>query len=180
MTKSVLESNGISQEMVGLVSGLMESIPWPDRRIAMGEVAATVLNASPRLAESVFGWNRKSVELGIHEFQSGIRCVDNIAGRRRKKTEEKHPQLILDIQRLVDPHSHADHQLRTDLAHRNVTAQSVRDSLVEIGWKEEELPTTRTISNLLNRHGYRVRSVAKAKVQKKRRKPMPSSSGFGR
>ena len=180
MAKSVLECNGISQEMVGLVSGLIDNIPWPDRRKAMGEVAVTMLNGSPRLAESIFGWKRTTVELGIHEFNSGFGCVDNISGRRRKKSEENNPQLLLDIQRLVDPHSHADHQLRTDLAHRNVTAQSVRDSLVEIGWKEEDLPTTRTISNLLNRHGYRVRSVAKVKVQKKRRKPMLSSSGFGR
>ncbi|MCK4563161.1 MAG: transposase [Verrucomicrobia bacterium] len=180
MAKSVLECNGISQEMVGLVSGLIDNVPWPDRRKAMGEVAVTMLNGSPRLAESIFGWKRTTVELGIHEFQGGFRCEDNISGRRRKKTEEKHPQLLLDIQRMVDPHSHADHQLRTDLAHRNVTAQAVRDALVEMGWKDEEVPTTRTISNLLNRHGYRVRSVAKTKVQKKRLKPMPSSSGFGR
>ena len=180
MAKSVLECNGISQEMVGLVSGIIDKIPWPDRRKAMGEVAVTMLNGSPRLAESIFGWKRTTVELGIHEFQSGFDCVDNISGRRRKKSEENNPKLLFDIQRLVDPHSHADHQLRTDLAHRNVTAQSVRDSLVEIGWKDKELPTTRTISNLLNRHGYRVRSVAKVKVQKKRRKPTPSSSGSGR
>ena len=180
MAKSILECNGVSQEVVGLVSGLIDNIPWPGRRKAMGEVAVTILNGSPRLAESTFGWKRTTVELGIHEFQSGIVCANNISTRRRKKSEENNPQLLFDIQRLVDPHSHADHQLRTDLAHRNVTAQSVRDSLVEIGWKDEELPTTRTISNLLNRHGYRVRSVAKTKVQKKRRKPMPSSSEFGR
>ncbi len=80
--------------------------------MAMGEVALTLLDGSPRLAEQVFGWNRKTVETGIHEFRSGFRCVDNIAGRRRKKIEEKQPQLLPDIQRLVDPHSHADTQLQ--------------------------------------------------------------------
>jgi len=45
--------------------------------------------------------------------------VDNTSRRRRKKSEENNPQLLLDIQKLVDPHSHADHQLRTDLARRN-------------------------------------------------------------
>lgn len=180
MAAIVLGRNGISEEMVGLVSGLVESIPWPGRRMAMGEATLTLLNGSPRLAEHVFGWNRKTVETGIHEFQSGLRCADNIADRRRKTTEEKQPKLLLDIQRLVDPHSHADTQLRTDLAHRNLTAQAVRDALAANGWKEEDLPTTRTISNLLNRHGYRVRSVAKAKVQKKRPKPKISSSGSGR
>ncbi len=177
--ESVLERNGISDEMVGLVSRLTESIPCPERRMAMGEVALTLLDGSPRLAESVFGWNRNTVKLGIHEFQSGIRCVDNVSERRRKKVEEKNPQLLVDIQRLVDPHSHADCQLRTDLAHTNITAQAVYDSLVENGWSREDLPTVRTISNVLNRLGYRVRSVAKTKVQKKRRKPTRSSATSG-
>ena len=129
MTKSILERNGISEEAVGLVSRLVDSIPFPERRIAMGEVAVTILGGSHRLAESVFGWNRNSVRLGIHEFESGIRCVDNVSERRRKKVEEQNPRLLVDIQRLVDPHSHADCQLRTDLAHTNITAQAAHDGL---------------------------------------------------
>jgi hypothetical protein len=180
MAKSILEQNGISEEVVGLVSRLVDSIPHPGQRIAMGEVAVTMLGGSHRLAESVFGWNRNSVRLGIHEFESSIRCVDNTSERRRKKVEEQNPRLLVDIQRLVDPHSHADCQLRTDLAHTNITAKAVHESLLENGWSPEDLPTVRTISNILNRLGYRVRSVAKTKVQKKRRKPTRSSTTFGK
>lgn len=179
MAKSILERNGISEEVVGLVSHLVDSIPYPERRIAMGEVTLTMLGGSHRCAESVFGWNRSSVKLGIHEFESGILCMDNVSERKRKKVEEQNPQLLVDIQRLVDPHSHADCQLRTDLAHTNITAQAVHDALVENGWAIEDLPTVRTISNVLNRLGYRVRSVAKTMVQKKRQKPMRSSKTFG-
>jgi transposase len=179
MAKSILEQNGTSEEVIGLVSRLVDGTPHPEQRIAMGEVALTILGGSHRLAESIFGWNRNTVRLGIHEFKSGIRCVDNTSERRRKKVEEQNPQLLVDIQRLVDPHSHADYQLRTDLAHTNITAQAVYDSLMENGWAVEDLPTVRTISNVLNRLGYRVRSVAKTKVQKKRRKPMRSSATFG-
>ncbi len=180
MAKSILEQNGISEEVVGLVSRLVDAIAHPQRRIAMGEVAVTMLGGSHRLGESVFGWNRNTVNLGIREFKSSIRCVDNISERRRKKVEEQNPQLLVDIQRLVDPRSHADCQLRTDLAHTNITARAVHDSLVENGWAIEDLPTVRTISNVLNRLGYRVRSVAKTKVQKKRRKPTRSSTTYGR
>lgn len=180
MVKSILEQNGISEEVVGLVSRLVDAIPHPERRIAMGEATVTILGGSHRIAESVFGWNRNSVRLGIHEFKSGIRCVDNTSERKRKKVEEKNPQLLVDIQHLVDPHSHADCQLRTDLAHTNITAQAVHDSLVENGWAVEDLPTVRTISNVLNRLGYRVRSVAKTMVQKKRRKPTRSSTTYGK
>ena len=38
---------------------------------------------------------------------------------------------------------------------------------MEKGWTVESLPTVRTISNILNRQGYRLRTVAKTKVQKK-------------
>jgi hypothetical protein len=50
-----------------------------------------------------------------------------------------------------------------------MTASAVYDALVEKGWSEEELPTVRTISNILDRHNYRLRTVVKTKVQKKRR-----------
>ena len=93
MAKSILERNGISEEVVGLVSHLVDSIPYPERRIAMGEVTLTILGGSHRRAESVFGWNRSSVKLGIHEFESGIRCVDNVSERKRKKVEELERQL---------------------------------------------------------------------------------------
>jgi len=173
--KSVLESSNVSEETIDLIARMTAEIPWPKRRSFMGETAVSLLKGSSRLAESVFGWNRNTVEVGINEFQTGFRCVDDIANRKRKTIEEKHPQLLIDIQKLVDPKSHADYQLRTNLAYTNITAKAVYESLLENGWSEDDLPTVRTISNLLNRHGYRVRSVEKTMVQKKRKKPMQSS-----
>jgi hypothetical protein len=55
-----------------------------------------------------------------------------------------------------------------------MTAKTVREALVQKGWSEASLPSVRTISNLLNRQGYRLRTVAKSKVQKKPTKPMAS------
>jgi len=48
-----------------------------------------------------------------------------------------------------------------------MTARAVYDALLAKGWTKESLPTTQTISNVLDRHHYRLRSVAKAKIQKK-------------
>ena len=48
-----------------------------------------------------------------------------------------------------------------------MTAKAVYGLLLEKGGSEEELPTVRTISNILNRQDYRLRTVAKDKVQKK-------------
>ena len=48
-------------------------------------------------------------------------------------------------------------------------------SRVLVNGYEGGLPSVRTISNLLNRQDYRLRTVAKSKVQKKPTKPMASS-----
>jgi len=66
------------------------------------------------------------------------------------------------------------------MLYTNMTAQSVYDALVTEGWPEESLPTVRTISNILNRHEYRLRTVVKTKVQKKRRRLTSSSKTSGK
>jgi len=143
-------------------------IPWPDKRRAMGDVTLTLLNGKVRVAENVFGWGRAVVDMGLNELRTGITCQNNLSSRHRPKTEEKQPQLLVDINELMAPHSQAEPRLRSSLAYTNVTASAVRKALLGKGWKEEELPTVRTVSNILNRHAYRLRTVAKTKVQKKR------------
>jgi hypothetical protein len=75
----------------------------------------------------------------------------------------------------MEPHSESQASLRTTLLYSNMTAKTVHEALVQKGWSELSLPSVRTISNLLNRQEYRLRTVAKSKVQKKQTKPMPSS-----
>ena len=81
---------------------------------------------------------------------------------------------------IMEPHSESESHLRTTLLYTNMTAQTVYDALVEKGWSAELLPTVRTISNILIRHDYRLRTVAKTKVQKKQKKPTRSLKTSGR
>jgi hypothetical protein len=179
MKTSTLERNGVSMEMVELIGRLIDLIEWPARRRAMGDVTMALLDGKQRVAEEVFGWNRSSVELGIHEYQTGIACVNDISARGKPKTEDKHPKLLVEIQAIMEPNSESESSLRTTLLYTNLTAKTVREALVQKGWSEADLPSVRTISNLLNRQGYRLRTVAKSKVQKKPTKPMPSSRTSG-
>jgi hypothetical protein len=55
MKTTTLARNGVSAEMVGLISRLVDLIPWPARRCAMGDVTLVLLDGKPRIAESVFG-----------------------------------------------------------------------------------------------------------------------------
>ncbi len=180
MKTSTLDRNGASPEFADMISRLVALIPWPSRRQAMGDVAVTILDGKHRVAEDGFGWSRSAVALGINEFRCGIICVNDLSERHKPKSEEKDPKLLDDIRKIMKPTSQAEPRLRTALLYTNMTAQSVHDALVAGGWSTESLPTVRTISNILNRHEYRLRAVEKTKVQKKRQKPTASSKMFGK
>jgi len=180
MKTSILVRNGISKELVDLISRLIDLIHWPARRCAMGDATLSLLDGKHRVAEDVFGWGRSVVEVGIKEFQTGISCVNDISQRHKPKTEEKKPDLLVAIRDIMEPHSESESHLRTTLMYTNMTAEAVYDALVEKGWSAESLPTVRTISNILIRHNYRLRTVAKTKVQKKQQKPTLSLKTSGR
>jgi len=180
MKTTTLAQNGVSTEIVDLISRLVDLIPWPTRRCAMGDVALSLLDGKHRVAENVFGWSRSSVEVGINEFQTGISCVNDLSARLKPKTEEKNPKLLAEIHAIMEPQSESESSLRTILLYTNMTAKAVYDALVEKGWTAESLPTVRTISNILSRQDYRLRTVVKSKVQKKPQKPTQSLKMSGR
>jgi hypothetical protein len=180
MKTSTLTRNGVSAQIVALTSRLIDLIPWPVRRQAMGDVTLSLLDGKHRVAEDVFGWNRATVELGMNEFRTGISCINDLSGRRKPKTEDKYPGLLADIREIMEPRCQAEPRLRTTLLYTNMTAQAVYNALLQQGWSKNALPTVRTISNILYRHDYRLRTVAKTKVQKKRRTPTRSSRTSGK
>ena len=180
MKTTTLARNGVSMEMVDMIARLVDLIPWPERRRAMGDVTLLLLDGKHRVAESVFGWRRSAVGEGINEFQTGIACVNDISARLKPKTEEKNPKRLAEIHAIMEPHGESESSLRTTLLYTNMTAKAVHDALVGKGWPAESLPTVRTISNILNRQDYRLRTVAKTKVQKEPQKPTQSSKTSGR
>lgn len=174
MKISTIEKNGIKPEVMETISLLLDRIPWPSRRQAMAEVTTILLDGKPRVAEDVFGWSRVTVSLGMNELRTGIICNNDLAQRRKPKTEEKYPKLLVDIRELMEPECQADTHLRTTLAYTDKTASSVCEALVAKGWSREIVPSVRTMSDILMRLGYRLRSVAKTKVQKKQNGPTKS------
>ena len=180
MKTSTLSQNGVSSPVADLIARLVDLIAWPLRRLAMGDVAVSLLNSKARVAEDVFGWNRSTVKLGMNEFRTQIVCVNDLSARRKPKAEEKDPRLLADIIEIMTPHSEAESRLRTTLLYTNMTAKAVYGCLLQKGWPEEELPSVRTISSILERHDYRLRTVAKTKVQKKLRTPTRFSKMSGK
>lgn len=75
------------------------------KRDFMAKVAEDYLEGSARRAETMFGWNRHSVQLGLHERRTGMICVDAYAARGRHKSEAELPNLEADIHALVEVQS---------------------------------------------------------------------------
>ena len=138
------------------------------RREFQAQVTLDYLDGDVRKAETVFGWSRRTVELGLNELRTGIRCIDGFGWRGRRKIEDKHPQLVEDIKSLVEPESQTDPKFQSRFKYTRITAKEIRQALIdEKGWKDEQLPHENTIGVILNRLGYRLRRVQKKKPIKR-------------
>ena len=123
---------------------------------------------NPLMAEAVFGWGRQTVALGLAESRSGIICLGaQAAFSGRKRWEEQQPQAAQALRQLADAHAQQDPTFRTSLTYTRLTAQAALQALREQGYSEEQLPSPSTMAEVLNRLGYRLRRVVKAKPQKK-------------
>ena len=137
------------------------------RRLFMAEVATELCEGSARQAERRFGWGRETVLKGLHESRQAMRCLENFAARGRLRSEEKDPQLAGDIRAIVEPHTYADPQLKSSRRYTNLSAAEVRAALIEKGHSPEQLPSERTLRDILNRMNYRLKRIQKGKPLKK-------------
>jgi hypothetical protein len=131
------------------------------KRAYIGKVSIDYFNGNARHTERKMGWGRDTVTTGIHEIRSGIRCIDHYSGRGNKRSEEKQPDLSRLIKEIVEPHTQTDPDFRNPYSYLKITAKSVRVELLNNGFEENELPTERTISNILNRMNYSLKRVQK-------------------
>jgi len=158
----------LSKQHITTIKDAAKKLTGAKRREFQAQVSIDYLNSKPHLAEKIFGWDRKTVTLGLNELRSGVVCIDDFKARGNKKTEEKIPQLEIDIVSLAEPESQIDPKFQTAFKYTRITAKAMREALItKKGWNHEELPCEKTISNILNRLGFRLRRVQKAKPLKK-------------
>jgi Rhodopirellula transposase DDE domain len=137
------------------------------RRSFQAEVAIELCSGNARQAERRFGWGRETVEKGLQERHHGVRCLEHFAARGRQRSEDKHPQLAADIRAIVEPHTHADPELKSSRRYTNLSAAEVRTALIGKGYSAPELPSERTMRDILNRMNYRLKRLQKGKPLKK-------------
>jgi hypothetical protein len=150
-----------------LIASAAKALTGYKRRQFIAEVTVTLCDGSPRRSEERFGWGRATAEKGLRERATGIRCLENFAARRRPSWEDRHPQLVVDIQSIVEPRTHADPELKSSRRYANLSALEVRQALLEKGYRPEDVPAERTLRNILNRMNYRLKRIQKGKPLKK-------------
>jgi hypothetical protein len=138
------------------------------RRAFEAEMALKYCEGNPLQAESIFGWSRRTVAVGLAERRTGIICLGaQSAFSGRKRWEDTHREAADDLRRLADAHAQQDPTFRTTLAYTRLTAQAALAALTAQGYRKDQLPAPSTMAEVLNRLGFRLRKVVKAKPQKK-------------
>ena len=139
----------------------------PTRRAFEAEMALKYCGGNPLVAETLFGWGRHTVEVGLAERRTGIICLGaQSACSGRKRWEDQHPEAAAALRQLAEAHAQQDPTFRTTLAYTRLTAKAALETLRAQGYGEEPLPSPSTMAEVLNRMGFRLRKVVKAKPQK--------------
>lgn len=158
----------MSQGEKELFMAVAKQLKGSDRRLFMARIVNLLGRGGQSYAERELGWNRRTVRKGLQEVASGVVQKDNFAARGRKRAEEHLPNLLQDIEEIVDGWSQTDPTFRTTRLYTRITAKEVRRQLIEQkGYSDEELPVEATLSNKMNDLGYRLRAVKKSQPQKK-------------
>jgi ABC-type xylose transport system substrate-binding protein len=105
--------------------------------------------------------------LGLAEKRSGIICIGTqsiFSGR--KSWEEKCPEAAAALKKTAEAHAQQDPTFDSVVAYSRLTAAAAIQSLKSQGFREEEIPKSSAMATILNRMGYRLRKVVKAKPKK--------------
>lgn len=157
-----------TEQYESLIRSAARRLKGHERRLFQAEVADALCGGSPRAAEARFGWGRESVSTGQHEARTGIRCVEDFPAKGALAREERDPQLAADVRSIVEPATQADPELKSSRRYTNLSAREVLQALRRHkGYSDDHLPSERSMRDILNRLGYRIKRIQKARPLKK-------------
>jgi hypothetical protein len=128
----------------------------------MAQVTKDYFNSSPRNAETHMGWSRKAVQRGLEEMKRGKIIINEIETRGRKKTEEKLPNIVKDIEDLIEGGSQANPKFQSTFAYVKLSGRTLMEKLIEEkGYRPDELASRQNLGDVLNRMGYSLKKHKK-------------------
>ena len=97
-------------------------------------MAVKYCGGNPLLTETLFGWGRQTVALGLAERRTGLICLGApSAFSGRKRWEDRHQQAAAALRQLADAHAQQDPTFRTSFPYTRLTAQAALQALREQG-----------------------------------------------
>ena len=160
--------DAVRERYKALLCSAAQRLRGVEHRSFIAEVTQVLCDGSVRRAERQFGWGRETIQKGLHERRSGLRCVDNAAARGRPRWEAENPQRATDIREIVEPRTQADPELKSVRRYTNMSAAEVLEALREQkDYRKEDLPSERSMRDILNRMNYRLKRIQKGKPLKK-------------
>ena len=158
----------IQERYDALLGSAAHRLTGAEHRSFIAEVTQVLCDGSVRRAERQFGWGRQTIEKGLNERRSGLRCVDNFAARGRPRREVENPQRASDIREIVEPRTQADPELKSARRYTNMSAAEVLEALrQQKQYRQEDIPSERSMRDILNRMNYRLKRIQKGKPLKK-------------
>ena len=138
------------------------------RRSFQAKMCLKYVNGSARKAERIWGWGRDNVQLGLEEERTGIICLglQSMSSGVKKWEQKKYPHMATVLQEIAEAHCQQDPSFKTSIAYTRLTASEAIAQLKNRGFSAEEIPAPSTMAMILNRMGYRLRKIVKAKPQK--------------
>jgi hypothetical protein len=103
-----------------------KSLKGSARRLFMARTVKELGPGGQQRAARELRWGRMTIRKGMRELTTGVICIDAFALRGRKRAEAHLPNLLTDIQAIVDSQSQADPQFRSHRLYTRLTAAEVR------------------------------------------------------
>jgi hypothetical protein len=146
------------------------------RRAFQAQICQKYFEGNTRKTETVLGWGRRTVKLGLEEKRTGIVCVGRQSTHSGvKKWEEKQPEAAESLREIAESYAQQNPTFKNPIIYTRLTAKEARKQLKLLGYEESQIPCPSTMAVVLNRMGYRLRKVVKAKPKKKFQKRIKSS-----
>jgi hypothetical protein len=156
MPVSNLCANALSPEQIADLRLAASQMTGATRRAFEAEMAFKYGQGNPLGAETVLGWNRQTVALGLAEKRSGIICLGaQSAFSGRPRWEEKHPEAAEALGALAESHAPQDPTFRSRLASTRLTSKAALQELRQHGLEHAALPSPSTMAKVRKRLGLR-------------------------
>src|SRR5262249_4651642 len=127
-------AGGMPMELTDSLKTLLietaKSLKGSARRLFMARTVKELGPGGQQRAARELRWGRRTIRKGRRERNSGVSCIDPWALRGRKRAEEHLPNLLTDLQAIVDSQSQTAPQFRTPRLYTRLTAAEGRRQLI--------------------------------------------------